>query len=161
MTVSIPCQQITDNTSCILPCLTQKLTNHRQQILSCLAQIPPNHRQQIVHLAMPHTDANKPQATIRSSCHASYRYQRIERKRKSSRGYDLLRALGPASCDITHETGDTSCDITHEPRARFVAMLTACWTTKKQHVCDSFLTLKTLQLSKQDELVLHVISHMR
>ena len=25
------------------------------------------------------------------------------------RGYDLLRALGSASCDITHETGGTIC----------------------------------------------------
>ena len=73
--------------------------------------------------------------------------------RKSSRGYDLLRALGSASYDIIHEAGDTSCDITHEPRARFVAMLTVCWNTKKQHVRDSFLTLKTLQLSKQDEFL--------
>ena len=65
----------------------------------------------------------------------------------------MLRALGSASCDITHETGDTICDITHEPRARFVAVLIVCWNTKKQHVCDSFLTLKTLQLSKQDEFL--------
>ena len=28
----------------------------------------------------------------------------------SDRGYDLLRALGSASCDITHETGSTICD---------------------------------------------------
>ena len=47
-------------------------------------------------------------------------------KKKSSRGYDLLRALGSASCDTTHETGDTSCDITHEPPARFVAVLIVC-----------------------------------
>ena len=26
------------------------------------------------------------------------------------RGYDLLRALGSASCDITHETGGTVCN---------------------------------------------------
>ena len=164
--------QITGNKSYILPCLTQMPTNNRQQfvhlamphtdtsessvkgkssrgydllraitgnksyILSCLAQIPPNHKQQILHLAMPHTDASKSNV-----------------KRKSSRGYDLLWALGPASCDITHEAGDTSCDITHEPRARFVVMLTVCWTTKKQYVCDSFLTLKTVQLSKQDEFL--------
>ena len=38
------------------------------------------------------------------------------------RGYDLLRALGSATCDITHETGVrfvtgiglSSCDITYE-----------------------------------------------
>ena len=105
-----PCQQITDTKSCILPCLTQKLeiadnkscilpclpqkqqiTGNKSYILSCLVQMPANHRQQIVHLAMPHPDTSKSDV-----------------KRKSSRGYDLLRALGSASCDITHETGDTS-----------------------------------------------------
>ena len=85
---------------------------------------------------MPHTDTSKTRV-----------------KRKSSRGYDLLRALGSASYDITHEAGDTSCDITHEPRARFVAMLTVCWNTKKQYMRDNFLTLKTLQLSNQNEFL--------
>ena len=102
---------------------------------------------------MPRADASKSQATNRTSCHASSRYQQTGCKRKSSRGYDLLLALGSASCDITHEIGDTICDITHEPRARFVAVLNVCWNTKKQHVCDSFLTLKTLQVSKQDEFL--------
>ena len=49
--------------------------------------MPTNHRQQFVHLAMPHTDTSKSNV-----------------KRESSRGYDLLRALGSA-CDITHEVG--------------------------------------------------------
>ena len=141
MTVSIPCQQNTGNKSCILPCLTQKLANHRQQI---------------IHLVLLRTDTTKSQATNRTSCHAprcqqitgnnSYIFamphtdtSKSNVKRKSSRGNDLLRALGSASCDITHEAGDTSCDITHEPWARFVAMLTVCWNTKKQHVCDSSL----------------------
>ena len=127
--------QATNHTSCLASHRYHQITGNKSYILPCLTQMPANHRQQFVHL-----------------CHASYRYQQIE-KRKSSRGYDLLRALGSASCDITHETGDAICDITHEPRARFVAMLTACWDTKKQHVCDSFLTLKTLQLSKQDEFL--------
>ena len=55
-------QQITGNKSYILPCLTQK---------------PENQRQQIVHLAMPHTDTSKSQATNRTSYHASHRYQQI------------------------------------------------------------------------------------
>ena len=54
--------QITGNKSCFLPCFTQ---------------IPANHRQQIVHLAMPHTDTIKSQATNRTSYHASHRYQQI------------------------------------------------------------------------------------
>ena len=122
--------QATNHTSC--------LASHRfnSYILPCLTQMPTNHRQQFVHLAMPHTDTSKSIV-----------------KRKSSRGYDLLPALGSAPCDIPHYTGNTICDITHEPRARFVAILTVCWNTKKQHVCDSFLTLKTLQLSKQDEFL--------
>ena len=55
-------QEITDNKSYILPCLTQ--------ILAC-------HRQQTVRLGTPHTDASKSQATNRTSYHASYRYQEI------------------------------------------------------------------------------------
>ena len=87
-------------------------------ILPCLTQMPKNQRQQIVHLAMSHTDTGKSNV-----------------KRKSSRGYDLLRALGSASCDITHEAGDTSCDITHEPQARFVAILTVCWKSPSNNMC--------------------------
>ena len=62
-------QQITDNKSYILPCLTQITASHRKQIVylamppqkppnyrqsyisSCLTQIPINHRQQITRLA--------------------------------------------------------------------------------------------------------------
>ena len=138
VTASIPCQQITDNNSCILPCLTtetskSQATNHTSchashryhqitgnnlYILPCLTQMPANQRQQIVHLAMSHTDTGKSNV-----------------KRKSSRRYDLLRALGSASCDITHEAGDTSCDITHEPRARFVAILTVCCKSPSNNMC--------------------------
>ena len=71
--------------------------------------MPANHGQQIVKLAMPQPGTSKSDV-----------------KRKSCRGYDLIRALGSASCDITHETGDTICEITHEPRARFVAVLIVC-----------------------------------
>ena len=107
-------QQITGNKSYFLPCLTQIPANHRQQIvllamshadtsksqatyrtschvsrryqqitgnksyfLPCLTQIPANHRQQIVLLAMSHPDTSKSQATNRSSCHASHRYQQV------------------------------------------------------------------------------------
>ena len=91
-------QQITGNKSYILPSLTQIPANHRQQtnrtpchashrylqitgnkscFLPCLTQVPANHRQQIVHLTMPHTDTSKSQATNRTSCHASHRYQQI------------------------------------------------------------------------------------
>ena len=109
--------QATNHTSCLASHRYHQITGNKSNILPCLTQMPTNHRQQFVHLAMPHTDTSKSSV-----------------KRKNSRGYDLLRALGSASCDITHEAGDTSCDITHEPRARFVAMLAVCWNTKKQHV---------------------------
>ena len=115
-------QQITDNKSYILPCLTQTPANHIQQvvnlamphtdtsksqatnrtsyhashrrlqikgnesyILPCLTQIPANHRQQIVHLAMPHTDTSKSQATNCTSYHASHRYQ----QNKGNKSYIL------------------------------------------------------------------------
>ena len=52
-------------------------TGNKSYILPCLTQIPAKHRQQIVHLTMPHTDTSKSQATNRTSCHASHRYQQI------------------------------------------------------------------------------------
>ena len=55
----------------------QQITVNKSYILPCLTQTPANHRQQIVHLAMPHTDTSKSQATNRTSCHASHRYQQI------------------------------------------------------------------------------------
>ena len=82
-------QEITGNTMYILPCFTQIPANHRQQIrcqqitdnksyiVPCVAHMPANHRQQIVHLTMPPTDTSKSQATNRTSCHASHRYQQI------------------------------------------------------------------------------------
>ena len=51
------------------------------------------------------------------------------------RGYDLLRELCSASCDITHETGSTTCyghwvlhlEISHTgPGVRFVAGIGLC-----------------------------------
>ena len=73
-------QRITGNKSYFLPCLTKIPANHRQQIvpfLPCLTQIPANLRQQIVLLAMSHADTSKSQATNRTSCHVSRRYQQI------------------------------------------------------------------------------------
>ena len=56
---------------------TSKFTGNKSYILPCLTQIPANHRQQIVHPSMPHADTRKSQATNRTSCHASHRYQQI------------------------------------------------------------------------------------
>ena len=55
----------------------QQIIGNKSYILPCLTQLPENHRQQIVHLAMPHTDTSKSQATNRTSYHASHRYQQI------------------------------------------------------------------------------------
>ena len=90
--------------------------------------MPANHRQQIVHLVIPRTDTSKSQATNRTSRMPQPGTNKSDVKRK-------IRALGSASCDITHETGDTSRDITHEPRARYVAVLIVCWNTYHQIGC--------------------------
>ena len=53
------------------------ITGNKSYILPCLTQIPASHRQEIAHLAMPHTETCKSQATSRTSYHASHRYQQI------------------------------------------------------------------------------------
>ena len=72
-------QQITGNKAYFLSCLMQIPANHKQQIvlLAMSRQIPANHRQQIVLLAISHADTSKSQATNRTSCHVSRRYQQI------------------------------------------------------------------------------------
>ena len=62
-----------------------QITGNESYILPCLTQIPANHRQQIVHLAMPHTDTSKSQATNCTSYHASHRYQ----QNKGNKSYIL------------------------------------------------------------------------
>ena len=51
---------------------------------------------------MPHTDASKSQATNRTFAMPHTDTSVSDVQRKSSRGYDLLRALGSTSCDTTH-----------------------------------------------------------
>ena len=67
------------NESCILPCFHRylQITGNKPYILPCFTQILANHKQQIVHLAMPHADTSKSQATNRTSCHASQKNQQI------------------------------------------------------------------------------------
>ena len=62
----------------------QQHTGNKSYILPCLTQIPASHRQQIVHLTMPHTDTSKSQATNRTSCHASHRYQQSKATNRTS-----------------------------------------------------------------------------
>ena len=69
--------EATNRKSCHVSHRYQKITGHlanKSYILPCLTLLPANHRQQMVHLAMPHTDTSKSQATNRTSCHASHRY---------------------------------------------------------------------------------------
>ena len=73
-------QQIPDNKSHFLPCLTQIPANHRQQIILLVMPHTDTSKSQAilpttVHLTMPHTDTSKSQATNRTSYHASHRYQ--------------------------------------------------------------------------------------
>ena len=69
--------------SYILPCLTQIPAKHWQQII-LLASTHTDirtRRQQIVLVAMPQIDTSKSQATNRTSCHVSRRYQQITGKK--------------------------------------------------------------------------------
>ena len=69
--------QATHRTSCHVSRRCQQITGNKPSFLPCLTQIPANHTQQIVLLAMSHADASKSQATNRTSCHVSRRYQQI------------------------------------------------------------------------------------
>ena len=67
--------QATNCTSCHVSGRYQQITGNKSYFLPCLTQIPANHRQQIVLHAMSHADTSKSQATNRTSCHVSRRYQ--------------------------------------------------------------------------------------
>ena len=56
--------QTTNRTSYHVSYRYQQITDNKSYILPCLTQIPGNNRQQIVHLAMPHTDASESQQQI-------------------------------------------------------------------------------------------------
>ena len=72
--------QATNRTSYHASHRYQQITGNKSCILQCFIQIPENHRpscEQILHLAMPHADTSKSQATNRTSCHASHKYLQI------------------------------------------------------------------------------------
>ena len=80
-------QQITDNKSYILPCLTQITANHRKQIvyLAMPPQIPPNYRQSYISSCLTQIPINHRQQITRLA-NASHRYLQITRaKNRSSR----------------------------------------------------------------------------
>ena len=114
-------QKITGNKSYFLPCLTQIPANHRQQIV-LLTQIPSNLRQQIVLLAMSHADTSKSQATNRTSCHVSRRYQQITGIKSyflpcltqipaNHRQQIVLLAMSHADTSKSQTTNRTSCHV--------------------------------------------------
>ena len=65
----------TNRTPCHAAHRYQQISGNKSYTLPCLTQIPSNHRQQTIYLAMLLIDTSKSQATNRTPCHASYRYQ--------------------------------------------------------------------------------------
>ena len=172
-------QQITGNKSYFLPCLTQIPANHRQQIvllamshtdtsksqatnrtscrvsrryqqitgnisyfLPCLTQIPANHRQQIVLLAMSHADSSKSQATNRTSCHVSRRYQQITGNKSyflpclmqipaNHRQQIVLLAMSHADTSKSHATHRTSCHVSRRYRKLQATNRTSCHVSRR------------------------------
>ena len=118
-------QQITGNKAYIFSCLSQirqQITGNKSSILPCLSQRLANHGQQIIHLAMPHTDTSKSQATNRASCHASHRYQQIKGNKSyflpclkqipaNHRQHIALLAMSHADTSKSQATNRTSCHV--------------------------------------------------
>ena len=95
----------TNRTSCHASHRYQQITGNKSYILPCLTQIPANHRQQIVHLAMPHTDTCKSQATNRTSYNASYSYpscQQIVHLAMPHANTSKSQSTSRASCHASH-----------------------------------------------------------
>ena len=67
----------TNRISCHFSRTYQEIPGNNSYFLPCLTQTAANHRQQIVLLAISHADTSKSQATNRTSCHVSRRYQQI------------------------------------------------------------------------------------
>ena len=90
-------QQITDNKSYILPCLTQITANHRKQIvyLAMPPQKPPNY-------IMPHTDTYKSQATNHTSCQCLTQIPADHGGKKSFISHDKSQVTDRTSCHASH-----------------------------------------------------------
>ena len=116
--------QSTNRTSCHVLHRYQQITGNKSYILPCLTQIPANHRQQIVHLAMSHADTSKSQATNRTSCHASHRYQQITGNKSyflpcltqipaNHRQEFVLLAMSHTDTSQSQATSHSSCRVSH------------------------------------------------
>ena len=114
--------QATNRTSCHVSRRYQQITGNKSYFLPCLTQIPANHRQQILHLAMSHADTSKSQATNRTSCHISRRYQQITGNKSyilpcltqipaNHRQQIVLLAMSHADTSKSQATDRTSCHV--------------------------------------------------
>ena len=111
-----------NRTSCHVSHRYQRITGNKSYFLPCLTQIPANHRQQNVHLTMPHADTSKSQATNRTSCHISRRYQQITGNKSyflpclrqipaNHRQQIILLALSHADTSESQALNPTSCHV--------------------------------------------------
>ena len=114
--------QATNRTSCHVSCRYQQITGNKSYFLPCLTQIPANHRQQIALLAMSHTNTSKSQATNRTSCHVSHKYQQITGNKSyflpcltqvpaNHRQQIVLLAMSQADTSKSQATNRTSCHV--------------------------------------------------
>ena len=116
--------EATNRTSCPVSCRYQQITGNKSYFLPCLKQIPANHMKQVVFLAMSHEDTSKSQATNRTSCHVSRRYQQITGNKSYSlpcltqiptnhRQQIVLLAMSHADTSKSQATNRTSCLASH------------------------------------------------
>ena len=116
--------QATNRMSCHVSRTYQQITGNKSYFLPCLTQMPANRRHQIVHLAMSHTDNSKSQATNRTSCHVSRRYQQITGNKSyflpcltqmppNHRQHIVLLAMSHTYTSKSQATNRTSCHVSH------------------------------------------------
>ena len=114
----------TNRTSCHASRRYQQITSNKSNFLPYLTQIPANHRQQIVLLAMFDADISENQATKRTSCHVSHRYQQITSNKSyflpcltqipaNHRQQIVLLAMSHADTSKSQARNRTSCHVSH------------------------------------------------
>ena len=130
-------QQIkgTDRPSCHVSRRYQQVTSNKSYFLPCLTHIPAaNGRQQsvpfvksqatVVLLAISHAATSKSQATNRTSCHASRRYQQITANKSyflpcltqipaNHKQQIVPLAMSHADASKSQAINDTSCHVSH------------------------------------------------
>ena len=155
---------------------TSKLTGNKSYFLPCLTQIPANHRQQIVLLAMSHADTSKSQATNRTSCHVSHRYQQIT----GNKSYFLpcltqipanlsqqivLLAMSHADTSKSQATNHTSCHVSRRyqqiigNKSYFLPCLTQLPANHRQQIVPFLPCLTQIPANHRQQIVLLAMSH--